>query len=169
LPNRRPEGITIVSLAEDYDYVVGGGPDRDTIDLAVVDTSTGGVRAHVADNADGPGYQRLLTWARQQAPGRRLWALEGTGSFAAGLVAALADAGEEVAEVPGGKRTRGAKNDHLDAIRAARTALASDRQIQPRAAGLREAFAPGSGHPRGGARQPDQGDQRAQEPYRRRA
>jgi transposase len=129
-----------VSLAQNYDYVVGGDPDRDTIDLAVVDTATGGVRAHVADSADGPGYQRLLTWARQQAPGRRLWALEGTGSFAAGLVAALADAGEEVAEVPGGKPTRGAKNDQLDAIRAARTALARNRQIQPRAAGLREAL-----------------------------
>ena len=129
-----------MSLAQNYDYVVGGDPDRDTIDLAVVDTATGGVRAHIADSADGPGYQRLLTWARQQAPGRRLWALEGTGSFAAGLVAALADAGEEVAEVPGGKRTRGAKNDQLDAIRAARTALARNRQIQPRAAGLREAL-----------------------------
>lgn len=31
-------------LAEDYDYIIGGGPDRDTIDLAVLDTATGRVR-----------------------------------------------------------------------------------------------------------------------------
>jgi transposase len=34
-------------LAEHYDYIIGGDPDRDTVDLAVVDTATGGLRAHV--------------------------------------------------------------------------------------------------------------------------
>jgi transposase len=68
-------------LAEDYDYVIGGDPDRDTIDLAVLDTATGGIRAHI--EADGPGYVRMLDWARAHAPGRRVWALKGTGSFAA--------------------------------------------------------------------------------------
>ena len=43
----------MVMLTEQYDYVIGGDPDRDTIDLAVVDTSTWRVRAHLADNADG--------------------------------------------------------------------------------------------------------------------
>ncbi len=52
----------MVMLAEDYEYVIGGDPDRDTIDLAVVDTATGGVRGHIADTADGPGYLRLLDW-----------------------------------------------------------------------------------------------------------
>lgn len=28
-------------LAEEYDLVIGGGPDRNTIDLAVLDTVTG--------------------------------------------------------------------------------------------------------------------------------
>jgi transposase len=42
-------------LAEDYDFVIGGDPDRDTIDLAVLDTGTGGVQAHLAETADGPG------------------------------------------------------------------------------------------------------------------
>ena len=37
----------MVTLAEQYDYVIGGDPDRDTIDLAVLDTATGGARAHV--------------------------------------------------------------------------------------------------------------------------
>ena len=43
--------------------MIGGDPDRDTIDVAVVDASTGGVRDHVADRADG----RLRTACR---PGR---------------------------------------------------------------------------------------------------
>ena len=76
----------MVMLAEHYDYVIGGDPDRDTIDLAVVASGTGGVTAHRSDSADGPGYARLLDWGREQAPGRRVWALAGTGSFAAGLI-----------------------------------------------------------------------------------
>lgn len=130
----------MVMLAEVYDYVIGGDPDRDTIDLAVLTTGTGGVVAHRADSADGSGYARLLGWGRAQAPGRRVWALEGTGSFAAGLATVLAEAGEDVVEITGGQRTRGAKSDRIDAIAAARTALASDQQATPRARGLREAL-----------------------------
>ncbi len=98
-------------LAEHYDYVIGGDPGRNTIDLAVLDTGTGGVRGHVSDRADAPGYQRLLAWAQELAPGRRVWALEGTGSFAAGLAVVLGEAGEDVVEVPARKRTRGAKSE----------------------------------------------------------
>jgi len=127
-------------LAEDYDFVIGGDPDRDTIDLAVLDTGAGRVHAHLADSADGAGYRRMLTWAGQHAPGRRIWALEGTGSFAAGLVVFLGDAGEKVVEVGALKRARGAKNDRIDAIRAARQALASDEQGALRSGGLREAL-----------------------------
>lgn len=130
----------MVMLAEHYDFVVGGDPDRDTIDLAVLDTGTGRVHAHLADTADGAGYLRMLAWAGEHAPGRRIWALEGTGSFAAGLVVFLLDAGETVVEVGALKRTRGAKNDRIDAIRAARQALTRDEQGAPRAGGLREAL-----------------------------
>ena len=127
-------------LAEDYDFVIGGDPDRDTIDLAVLDTGAGRVHAHLADSADGAGYRRMLAWAGEHAPGRRIWALEGTGSFAAGLVVFLGDAGEKVVEVGALKRARGAKNDRIDAIRAARQALARDEQGAPRSGGLREAL-----------------------------
>jgi transposase len=130
----------VVMLTEQYEYVIGGDPDRDTIDLAVVDAGTGAALAFCADRADGPGYQRLLHWAVSQAPGRRVWALEGTGSFAAGLASVLAEAGEEVVEVNAGKRRRGAKSDRIDAVRAARTALSRDHQAAPRARGLREAL-----------------------------
>lgn len=130
----------MVMLAEHYDFVIGGDPDRDTIDLAVLDTGTGQVRAHLADSADGAGYRRMLAWADDRAPGRRIWALEGTGSFAAGLVVFLTEAGETVAEVGALKRARGAKNDRIDAVRAARQALARDEQGAPRSGGLREAI-----------------------------
>jgi transposase len=130
----------MVMLAEQYDFVIGGDPDRDTVDLAVLDTVAGRVRAHIADTADGPGYQRMLAWAGEHAPGPRIWALEGTGSFAAGLVVVLLDAGETVVEVGAIKRARGAKNDRIDAIRAAREALSRDEQGAPRAGGLREAL-----------------------------
>lgn len=130
----------MVMLAEHYDFVIGGDPDRDTIDLAVLDTGTGRLHAHLADSADGAGYRRMLAWASTHAPGRRIWALEGTGSFAAGLVVFLVDAGEAVVEVGALKRARGAKNDRIDAIRAARQALARERQGAPRTGGLREAM-----------------------------
>jgi hypothetical protein len=42
-------------LAEDYDFLIGGDPDRDTLDLAVIDTGAGRVHAHLADPADGAG------------------------------------------------------------------------------------------------------------------
>jgi transposase len=130
----------VVMLAEQYEFVIGGDPDRDTIDLAVVDAGTGAVRSHCTDGADADGYARLLAWADRNAPGRRVWALEGTGSFAAGLAMVLAEAGEDVVEVSGGKRAPGAKNDRIDAVRAARTALAREQQAEPRARGLREAL-----------------------------
>ena len=130
----------MVMLADQYEYVIGGDPDRDTIDLAVISAATGAVRGHYADCADGQGYRRLINWAINLAPGRRVWALEGTGSFAAGLAAELAELGEDVVEVNAGKRHRGPKSDRLDAVRAARAALARDHQGEPRARGLREAL-----------------------------
>ena len=130
----------MVMLADHYDYIIGGDPDRDTVDLAVLDSGTGRVGAHLADTADGAGYTRMLAWAEKNAPGRRVWALEGTGSFAAGLVVNLLEAGKAVVEVGSLKRARGAKNDRIDAIRAARQAIARDEQGARRAGGLREAL-----------------------------
>lgn len=127
-------------LANEYDYVIGGDPDRDTVDLAVLQAATGAVRAHLEASADGAGYARMLAWAKSNAPGRRVWALEGTGSFAAGLAGALAQAGEDVVEIGALKRSRGAKNDQLDAVRAARAALGREYQATPRVRGLREAI-----------------------------
>ncbi len=82
----------------------------------------------------------MLAWANRHAPSARVWALEGTGSFAAGLAAFLANAGEDVVEIAAGKRTRGAKNDRIDAVKAARHAMACEHQSTPRQRGLREAL-----------------------------
>jgi len=59
-------------LAEDYDCVIGGDPDRDTIDLAVLDSATGGVRAHPIATTDQTGYAQVLDWANQHSTGRRV-------------------------------------------------------------------------------------------------
>jgi hypothetical protein len=48
-------------LAEDYDYDIGGAPEPDTIDLAVPDTATGGLRAHLQAPADGPDMHAWST------------------------------------------------------------------------------------------------------------
>ena len=102
----------MVMLAEHYDFIIGGDPDRDTIDLAILDAATGRVHNQYSDVADGPAYHRMLAWAVRGAPGRRVWALEGTGSFAAGFVTMLAEAGEDIVEIPdrsdlGERRTTG--------------------------------------------------------------
>ena len=81
--------------------------------------------------------------AAEQAPGRRVWALEGTGCYGAGLTGFLVDHGEWVVEIDRPKRSRGrngAKSDALDAIRAGREALAREQLATPRQRGHREAL-----------------------------
>jgi transposase len=85
-------------LAELVDGVIGVDTHRDTLTAAAV-TNLGGVLAQTTTSADAAGYQQLLGFARGQVPGRRRWAVEGTGSFGAGLTAALQQHGERVVEV----------------------------------------------------------------------
>ena len=73
-------------------------------------------------------------------PGRRVWALEGTGWDGAGLTRFLVDQGEWVVEIDRPTRARGrhgAKSDVLDAVRAGREALARDHRTNPRQRGHR--------------------------------
>ncbi|MEU2718805.1 transposase [Streptomyces sp. NPDC007205] len=93
--------------------------------------------------ANARGYRRLLNCARKHIPGRRCWALEGIGSYGAGLAAFLAQAGERVVEVCRSKRTAvrgGRKTDMIDAVRAAKEALSREHLIQARLRGEHEAL-----------------------------
>ncbi len=81
------------------------------------------------------GYRQALRLARRQAPGRRAWALEGTGSYGAGLARFLHARGEQVLEVERPRRQgrRGRlKSDALDAERAARSLLSGQTGALPR-------------------------------------
>ncbi len=129
-------------LADELDYVVGVDPHRDTHALAVVDVRTGGVVFEATAIADGDGYACVLRLANQHAPGRRAFAVEGTGSFGAGLTRFLVSHEEQVLEVGRLRRERrsGGKSDALDAIRAARSVLGQTRPTRPRAGGEREAL-----------------------------
>jgi transposase len=122
-------------LADRYDVVIGVDTHRDRHALAAVRSFNGAVLATITVSADPAGYRGALAFADEQAPERRVWALEGTGSYGVGLARTLAEAGERVIEIDrpnrGTKRAR-AKSDELDAIRAARTALGRDTHATPR-------------------------------------
>lgn len=129
-------------LADQVDHVIGIDTHRDTHAVAVCSPS-GAVLAETTIAADVFGYRRLLRFAATAAPGRRLWAIEGTGSFGAGLTTYLLERAEWVAEVDRlarPARRDGSKTDALDAARAAREALARDHLAQPRRRGSREAI-----------------------------
>jgi transposase len=129
-------------LADTVDGVIGVDTHRDTLAAAAV-TQVGGVLAQTTTSADAAGYQHLLGFARSTVPGRRVWAVEGAGSFGAGLAGFLQQRGERVLEVGRPKRPAsrsGAKSDALDAVRAAREALGQERLAIPRRRGQREAL-----------------------------
>ena len=129
-------------LADTVELVIGVDTHKHTHTAAVVVAATGAVIQQVTVPATPAGYQQLLKLASQQ-PGRRVWAIEGTGGYGAGLTRYLHGQAEQVGELDRPKRTarrHGAKSDALDAIRAAREALGRDQLAQPRAAGHRAAL-----------------------------
>src|SRR3954451_24830632 len=129
-------------LTDDTDHVVGVDTHRDHHTLAVVDR-TGGAGQNVQIPTDAFGYRRMLAFGCEHAPGRRVWAIEGTGSFGAGLTTYLLEHGERVVEIDRPQRParrNGAKTDELDAVRAAREALSREHLAQPRRRGDREAM-----------------------------
>jgi len=75
-------------LVDTVDGVIGVDTHRDTLAAAAADR-VGGTLAQTAVAADLGGYQRLLEFGRAQVPGRRCWAVEGAGSYGAGLTAFL--------------------------------------------------------------------------------
>ncbi|MFI5808805.1 hypothetical protein [Streptomyces sp. NPDC051561] len=85
-------------LAEQVDGVIGVATHRETLAAAAV-SPIGAVLASTDSPANARGYRRLLDFGREHVPGRRCWALEGIGSYGAGLASFLSQAGEHVVEV----------------------------------------------------------------------
>jgi len=129
-------------LADQLDYIVGVDPHRDSHALAVVHVQSGAIVFETAMLANSGGYANALKLVDVHASGRRAFAVEGSGSFGAGLTRFLTGRGERVLEVGRLRRERrsGGKTDALDAVRAARSVLAQERAATPRAAGERQAL-----------------------------
>jgi len=129
-------------LADTVELVIGVDTHKDTHTAAVVAAATGALVEQVTVPATPAGYQQLRRLADRQ-DGRRVWAIEGTGGYGAGLTRFLQANAEQVVELDRPKRAarrHGAKSDPLDATRAAREALGRDQLAQPRAAGHRAAL-----------------------------
>jgi len=130
-------------LAELVDVVIGVDTHKHTHTAAVVSAGTGAVVEMTTVPTDPEGYAGLVELADRH-PGRRVWAIEGTGSYGAGLTRHLRGGGEEVLELDRPKRPprrMGAKSDELDAVRTARDALAREHNASPRQGPERAALA----------------------------
>ena len=130
-------------LAESVDAVIGVDTHTDTHTACLLDR-TGRELAVVTVEASPRGYDGLLSWARDRAPGPALlWAIEGCRSHGAGLTRALTAAEQRVVEAGRPARARrrpGGKSDPADARLAAREALGAAKHAQPRRDGDREAL-----------------------------
>jgi transposase len=130
-------------LADQVDFVIGVDTHKNSHTLGIAD-ATGAEVADTTLATDAFGYRRMLAFAcSHTGASRRVWAVEGTGSFGAGLTTYLLEQGEWVVEIDRPARParrNGAKSDTLDAYRAAREALARDHLTQPRRRGVREAI-----------------------------
>jgi transposase len=102
----------------------------------------GGIVEGITVSANQRGSQELLGFARAKAPGKRCWAIEGTGIYGASLTRFLLAKGEWVVEVerPRKPARRRGKSDELDALAAAREALAGEHLAKPRSPGERAAL-----------------------------
>lgn len=118
-------------VADTYQYVVGVDTHAATHRYAIIESRTGGV----VDDAEFPthakGLLRAAAWITRRTGeptggdlDQVLISIEGTRSYGAQITALLAQAGYRVVDAPSPKRERGsAKNDHIDAVVAARGSL----------------------------------------------
>ena len=130
----------MLALHPDLDVVIGVDTHKDIHTTAAVG-ATGAVLEHLTVPADPAGCRQLIAFGRRH--GARLWAIEGTGSFGAGLTTALHACCERVVEVDRPQRPArrgGVNSDDIDAVRAARQVLAGVGLSEPRRRGDREAI-----------------------------
>ena len=87
----------MLALHPDFDVVIGVDTHKDTHPAAAVG-ATGAVLEHLTVPADPAGYRQLIGFGRRHHSAT-LWAIEGTGSFGAGLTTALLARCERVGAV----------------------------------------------------------------------
>lgn len=129
-------------LREAIDIVIGVDTHVATHTAAAVDARTGGIIDQITVDTTTEGYAALVEFADAHGV-LRMWAIEGTGSHGAGLTRHLAERDEVIVELDRpvrAKRRNGAKSDALDAVRAAREALARPQLGTPKAGGDRQAL-----------------------------
>jgi transposase len=129
-------------LAEHVEVVIGVDTHKHTHTAAIVTAATGAVLAQRTVGADPAGYIELIELAEDRGQ-VRAWALEGASGYGAGLAAALMARDELVVELDRPTRPArraGAKSDPIDAVRAAREALARTTLAQPRTGAERGAL-----------------------------
>lgn len=100
-------------LADLVELVIGVDTHKHTHTAAVVATTTGATIEQLTVPATPAGYQQLLQLADRH-DGRRVWAVEGTGGYGAGLTRFLHAHAEQVVELDRPKRAtrrHGAKSD----------------------------------------------------------
>ena len=132
---------SVMKLSEVVDVVIGVDTHVDAHAAAAVHAATGAVLAQITVPATGEGYAELVEFAERVAAehaAMRAWAVEGTASHGRGLAVHLGQHHELVVELDRPERPArrgGVKSDPLDAIRAAREAIARARFGTPRGAG----------------------------------
>ena len=132
----------MATLTGRFEHVIGVDTHKGKHTLAVVDAHGAEVSINTI-RVNAAGYDQMLAFGRDNAPGRRIWAIEGSSSFGAGLTTHLLEQAERVVEVDRPRRRphrSGAKSDELDAVRAARQVWEQKHLCQPRRRGSREAL-----------------------------
>jgi transposase len=130
----------MLALRPDLGVVIGVDTHKHTHTAAAVG-ATGAVLEHLTVPANPAGYRQLIGFGRRH--NATLWAIEGTGSFGAGLTTALLARCVRIVEVDRPQRPArrgGVKSDDIDAVRAARQVLAGVGLGEPRRRGDREAI-----------------------------
>ena len=117
--------------------VIVGVDTHKFVHVAVALDHNGAVLGEGTFTADSSGYQKLIEWALKFGGKELVFAIEGTGSYGAGLTSAIRRRAIGVIEVMRtdrrDRRLRG-KSDTLDAENAARSVLAGNSTAVPKAA-----------------------------------
>lgn len=115
-------------------FVIGGVDTHKDLHVAAVVDEHNRVLGSQCFPTTRHGYKQMLAWMRSFGQLQRV-GVEATGTYGAGLLRYLQNAGVEVLEVTtpdsGDRRKRG-KNDDLDAQNAAHAAFAGKRTVTPK-------------------------------------